>query len=112
MRVTKFNSVKNKYSKLLANLNKIILTKKKKEQITYTLFLIFNSNSIKEKSHLNKGNYPSLVLLRSSSIILLWIHVFPFDQYLLSLCTVADGGYSDECKWSLPSRSLQSSGES
>ena len=30
MRVTKFNSVKNKYSKLLANLNKIILTKKKK----------------------------------------------------------------------------------
>ena len=78
----------------------------------YTWFLIFNSNSIKEKSHLNKGNYPSLVSLRSSSIIQLWIHGFPFDQDFLSLCTIADRGYKDECKWSLSSRSLQSSGES
>ena len=77
-----------------------------------TFFLIFSSNSIKEKSHLNKGNYPALVLLRSSSIIQLWIHGFPFYQYLLSLCTIADGDYKDDCKWSLSSTSLLSSGES
>ena len=53
------------------------------------MLLIFSCNAIKEKSHLNKGKRPALARSGSSSIIRLWIHGFPLDQHLLSLCTMA-----------------------
>lgn len=84
--------MKNKYSQLLVNLNKIILTKKKKKEKKCTLLLIFRSNAIKEKSHLNKGKCPALALSSSSSTIRLWIHGFHLTSIYWVSALWPDGG--------------------